>query len=377
MKNRRSLLILLCLLFVVLPLGAQAPDDLRQRFSQAYQKFEAGDYQGVLTLLEPLRKSHPSLPPAILALLGGTYVELGRFKDAQTLLDPVASGAQAGPAILYNAARAALALDQDQKAEGYLKRAIQVAPQSMAARTLGIRYGRQGKVAESYELLRPWVQAHPDDGDARLAAAFCAVELGRLDEAEPLLTGMPEDVPQVRLLRARLLLKRGDPRGTIATLAPLAAAPPKEIDRDLRWVLSEARLQIGEAAGAVALLEGHTGDDAALALLLAQAHQQTGNPEKVLATLKPFVDRMPDPAQAQASERSLHGAIALEYGRALVTGARWAEAVPVLERSTVLDGSNATAWQLYGQALAGAGRREEARNALAKFQELSAAQKKP
>lgn len=378
MRHSRSLAVLLVLV-LILPLaaGAQEADDLQKLFSQARGKFEARDFQGVLSLLEPLRKD-PSTPPPVFALLGAAYVELGRFQDAQALLDPIAAGAQAGPAILYNAARAALALGQGEKAEGYLKRAVQAAPQSPAARTLGLRYGRQGNVAEAYKILQPWVQAHPDDREARLAAAFCAVELGHGDEAEPLLAGLPEDLPQARLLRARILLKRGDPRGTIATLAPLAAAPPREIERDLRWVLSEARLQTGEAAGAVALLEGHTGDDAGLALLLAQAHQQSGDPGKVLTTLKPFVDRLPDPARAQAPERALHAAIALEYGRALITEARWAEAVPVLERSTALDGANATAWQLYGQSLAGAGRREDARKALAKFQELSAAaQKKP
>lgn len=374
MRHSRRFAILL-VLALTLPLadGAQGTDDLQKIFTQAREKFEARDFQGVLTLLEPLRKS-PSVPPPVFALLGGAYIELGRFQDAQALLDPLASGAQAGPAILYNAARAALALGQGEKAEGYLRRAVELAPQSPAARTLGLRYGRQGNVAEAYRLLQPWVQAHPDDQEARLAAAFCAVDLGRGEEAGPLLAGLPEDLPQARLLRARLLLAT-DPRQAIAILAPLAAAPPKEVERDVRWLLADARLRTGDAAGAAAVLEGHTGDDPGLALLLAQAQQQTGNPDKVLAILKPFVDRLPD---AQAPDRQLHAAIALEYGRALVAGARWAEAVPVLERSTVLDGSVAVAWQLYGQALAGAGRRDEARSALAKFQELTAAaQKKP
>jgi tetratricopeptide (TPR) repeat protein len=364
---------------LVLPLTAlaQAPaDDLQQRFSQARQKFEARDYAGVVTLLEPLR-SDPATPPPVFALLGGAFIELGRFQDAQSLLDPIAASDAAGPAVLYHAGRAALALGQGDKGEGYLRRAVEKAPESPAARTLGLRHGRQGKIPEAYELLRPWVDAHADDQEARLAAAFCAVELGRRAEAEPLLAGLPEDLPQVRLLRARLLLA-DDPRRAIAILAPLAAAPPREVERDVRWVLADARLRIGDAAGARAVLEGHAGDDPALALILAQAQQQTGNPDQVLSTLKPFVDRLPDPARSEASERSLHAAIAVEYGRSLVSGARWAEAVPVLEKATALDGSNAVAWQLFGQALAGAGRREEAQKALAKFQELStAAQKKP
>jgi predicted Zn-dependent protease len=368
MSLRRTLFALLFLL----PLSLKAQDDLQQRFSEARKKFEARDFQGVLTLLEPY-KAAPDTPPPALALLGGAYVELGRFQDAQTLLDPVASGEQAGPAVLYNAARAALALGQGDKAEGYLKRAVQIAPQSPAARTLGLRYGRQGKIQEAYALLQPWAQAHSDDQEAHLAAAFCALELGRGAEAEPFLAGLPQDLPQVRLLQGRLLLSRGDPRGAIAALSPLAAAPPKEIDRDLRWVLSEARMEVGEAAGAVALLEGHTGDDAVLALLLAQAYQQTGSPDKAQSILKPFVDRILDPAQVEPAQRALPASLALEYGRALVAGGRWPEAVTALEMATALDAGNARAWQVLGQALSGAGRRDDAQKALAKYQELSKA----
>ncbi|MES1245989.1 MAG: tetratricopeptide repeat protein, partial [Acidobacteriota bacterium] len=234
-----------------------------------------------------------------------------------------------------------------------------------------------GKFEEAYKLLKPWTDAHRDDGDARLAAAFCAIELRRGAEADALLSGLPEENPQVRLLKGRLLVARGDPRGAIALLSPLESAPPKEIDRELRWVLGEARMEIGEAAGAVALLEGHIGpEDADMALLLAQAYQQTGSPEKVLATLKSYVDWLPEPSSVDgiaAERRPVLAAMALEYGRALIAGSRWAEAVRVLESATGLNASNLPAWQALGQALAGAGRRDEAKKVLEKFQELSKA----
>jgi tetratricopeptide (TPR) repeat protein len=387
MRHRRNLI---AVLFLILPLAAGAPlsaraqqtppaDDLQQRFVQARQKYEAQDYKGVVALLEPY-KAETSLPPLFFAVLGGAYIELGRFQEAQAILDPIAAGEAAGPPLLYNAARAAFALKQDAKGEAYLQRAAAKSPQSIATRALGLRHGRQGKVLDAYKLLRPWAKDHPGDREARLAAAFCAVELGRgPQEVEELLSGLPQDLPQVRVLRGRFLLGQGDPRGAIAMLAPLEAAPPKEVEHDLRWALGEARVRVGEAAGAVAVLEGHAGDDPDLALLLAQAHQQMGNPDKVLATLKPFVEKLPDPAKSEPAARTLYGSIALEHARALVAGGRWAEAVPVLEKAAALDESNPTVWQVYGQALAGAGRREEAQKALAKFQELSkaASEKKP
>ncbi|MEA2558758.1 MAG: hypothetical protein QOH06_262 [Acidobacteriota bacterium] len=379
MRHRRTLIAVLFLL----PLAARAQqsqpapappaDDLQQRFVQARQKYEAQDYKGVVALLEPY-KAESTLPPLFFAVLGGAYIELGRFQEAQALLDPIAAGEAAGPPLLFNAARAAFALKQDAKGEAYLQRAAAKSPQSIATRALGLRYGRQGRVLDAYKLLRPWAKDHPDDREARLAAAFCALELGRgPEEIEELLSGLPQDLPQVRVLRARFLLSQGDPRGAIAMLSPLEAAPPKEVEHDLRWTLGEARVQVGEAAGAVAVLEGHVGDDPELALLLAQAHQQTGSPDKVLATLKPFVDQLPDPAKTEPVKRSLYASIALEHARALVAGGRWAEAVTVLEKAAALDESSPTIWQVYGQALAGSGRREDAQKALAKFQELSKA----
>lgn len=181
-----SLLLVTGLATVLAPLRAQEPaadEKLQQRFDQARQKYQAGDYQGVVTLLEPLKMDSTS-PAPMLSLYGGALIELGRFQDAQLLLDPVAASDAAGPALLFNAARAAFAMKQDVKGEGFLVRALEKAPGSMAARALGLRYGRQGKFAEAYKLLQPWAAAHPDDGDVLLAAAFCAVELGRSAEAD-------------------------------------------------------------------------------------------------------------------------------------------------------------------------------------------------
>lgn len=373
MRTSRTLF---AVLFLLLPLaaGAQQPsaDDLQQKFIQARQKYEAQDYKGVVTLLEP-HKAEPGLPPLFFAVLGGAYIELDRFQDAQAVLDPVAATEAAGAPLLFNAARAALALKQDAKGEAYLERAVAKSPQSIAARALGLRYGRQGRVLDAYKLLRPWAKAHPDDREARLAAAFCAVELGRGPaEVEELLSGLPQDLPQAIVLRARFRRAQGDPQGAIALLAPLAAAPPKEVEHDLRWTLAEARVQVGDAAGAVAVLEGHVKDDPELALLLAQAYQQVGSPDKVLATLKPFLGQMPEPSGTEPAKRKLYASIALEHARALVAGGQWAEAVPLLEKAAALDESNIPVWQVYGQALAGVGRRDEARQALAKFQELTA-----
>src|SRR5687767_15305964 len=55
-------------------------------------------------------------------------------------------------------------------------------------------------------------------------------------------------------------------------------------------------------------------------------------------------------SSVEAAKRSLPAALALEYGRALVTSGRFPEAVAILEKATSLDPANAPAWQSYGQA---------------------------
>src|SRR4029079_19837515 len=80
----------------------------------------------------------------------------------------------------------------------------------------------------------PWARQHTDDTEAPLAAALCALDLDRPSEAEELLSDLSQEDPKVRLLWGQLLLEKRDPRGAIATLKPLAASHPQEVDFNLR-----------------------------------------------------------------------------------------------------------------------------------------------
>ena len=179
-------------------------------------------------------------------------------------------------------------MGENQKAEKYLRAASAKAPGSPAARDLGLLLGNEGRVAESYELLRPWALAHADDGDARLAATFGAVELGRGAEAEELLNGLPRDNPRVQLLAARTRLLKDDPPGAIALLEPLAASGPPELLPEVRRNLARTYLGTGASTKAVALLQGKVGDDATLAVLLGRAQYKAGNPAEAITVLAPF-----------------------------------------------------------------------------------------
>jgi tetratricopeptide (TPR) repeat protein len=142
--------------------------------------------------------------PVDKALLGTLYLELRRPAEAAAILGPMADEASADAAVLYNAGRAASALGRIEKAEEYFERSVALIGVSPAARELGLLRGAQRDFFEAYRLLGPWLETHPNDEEARLAAAACALQLSRTAEAEPLVAGLSSDEPRAVFLRGQL-----------------------------------------------------------------------------------------------------------------------------------------------------------------------------
>ncbi len=343
---------------------------------RALAAIEEDRLEDAIKELEPTGR-RPDAEIRVLAILGALYFETGRAADALRLLQPLADRQDAEPAVLYNAGRAALSLGQHDQGERYLERSLEATPETPAARELGLLHGVRGDFAEAYALLLPWVRAHPGDEKARSAAALCAVQLERVPEAEELLSSLPQDQPRVRLLRGRVLLLKGDPREALAILEPLTEKTPPEIAGDLRRLLALAHTTVGQADRAVALLEGHVNGSPSLALQLAQARYQSGDLAGALATLRSFAERLlADPAGAAIPPETAQ-VIARDYGGWLLIYGDYAAALPHLENATHLGVDDKQAWQALGKALAGLGRREEAKTVLERFEELAAADLQP
>lgn len=347
---------------------------VQQTIQSALKKYQGGDLQAAIALLEPL-KGKPGTHPAALSLLGTLYLEAGHPKDALALLGPIADSGAAGPVILDSAAKAAIAVGQTARAERYLKIAMTKAPDSPAARDLGLLLGSQGRLDDSYSLLRPWALAHPEDGEARLSAAYGAIELDRAPEAAELLQGLPDDNPRVRLLRGRVQLLQQNPRDALATLKPLADHAPPELDVSVRRYLAEAYLAMGESKGAVQLLKGRVGDDPSLALVLGRAEYRDGNPADAAALLEPFARNLLAGDPTSPPERTLMADLATQYGQALVATSKWTEAIAALDRATQLSPQNIQAWQLLSRAQLAAGQREDANRSMERFRQIESAQK--
>lgn len=354
--------------------GAENP--VPPEVTKAIELSRRGDAQGVLdaiALVEPLARkpgAHPFLP----SLLGSLYLQAARPAEALAALAPLADKPEAGPVVLYNAGRAARALGREEAGERYLARAAALAPDSPAARDLGLLLGAEGRTEEAYVLLLPWVRAHAEDGEARLAAAYCAVELERGPEAAELVAALPDGDPRAQLLRGRTRMLEQDPRAALALLTPLATGGAPDLQGQARRFAAISHLALGESKEAAALLAGKVGDDPSLALLLARAQLRAGEPALAAATLQPFAGALP-PAAQPPEERQLGAEVALETGRALIAAGRFAEAREPLAKATAWSPGQAEGWQLLGQAQMAAGEREAATASLKRFQEIQGARK--
>ena len=221
-----------------------------RKFQEAVVLVRKGDVAGAIKILEEMRKEGAAQPPH-LSLLGALYVEQGRAKEAMAILAPLAAPEDADPAVLYNAARAAITMRNVPEAQRYLERSVAKVPMSPATRELGLLLSRQGRVVEAYRYLRPWSLSDPNDLEVRMIAATLALRLERPAEADEILSGLPEKEPAIQLLRAQARIQRGDGKGALAILQPIEKDHPASFDLEVRRTLAEAHLAAKDPASAL------------------------------------------------------------------------------------------------------------------------------
>jgi tetratricopeptide (TPR) repeat protein len=292
----------------------------------------------------------------------------GQIEAAQALLEAKLEAAPGHGEALYVAGLALLAQGRAAEAATRLERSLAADPGSPAARELGLIRGSQGRLRDCLLLLRGWFADHPLDVEAGAAAAFCALEAFRAEDARSLIDRLPADLPVARLLRGRLLLFDSRPGPALEVLRPALAEAEGAMEVDVRRLMAEASLALGEAEAAVELLSGFDRTPQ-LATYLAEAQFQLGDLEAAAATLRPWAERALDGRQDGPAAAT--AALLRDYARLLLQAERAGEAVPCLELATRLTPDDKQPWLLLGQALALSGRRSEAEGALAEFRRLA------
>jgi Flp pilus assembly protein TadD len=356
------------------PAAKAAPaTELEKKVDEVSRLIRAGKTAEAQQRLQALEKD-PAATPPVHALVGVFYLELGKAQEALAVLKPLADPEDAQPAVLYQAGRAALALGKPDVAVAkvYFTRSVLKEPASPAARELGLLTAQDGRVVEAYSMLHPWALRNPTDAEARLMAANLALTLERPDEAAEMLVGQPENDPAIRLLQARVRVQKKDGPGAVALLQPLLANHPKGMDLELRRDLAEAQMLAGKPAEAIALLQGRTQGHPVLVLVLARAQAQAGDAAAAMATLQPVAAQIPADPEVLGDPRPA-AAIALEYGSLLLDAGRAAEALPFLDKAARYNQRNPEAWKTLARGLDANGKKEAARNARARAEEVSRA----
>jgi Flp pilus assembly protein TadD len=253
-----------------------------------------------------------------------------------------------------------------EKAAHYLERSLALSPVSPAAREMGFLKLQQGKLMEAYLLLRPWSRLRPEDSATRMAAASCAVALGRATEAEALIADLPSDDLRVKVLQGRIFLLKEDGWGALAIVKPMADEAPEELETQVLSVLAAAYLRIEQPDMAFQVLEGKTAQDPELARLLSKALYQRGDLPQALSELEPIATNVQASITPESSDtdRILGAEIATDYGGMLAAADRHQEAVTFLDLATQLDPESGDAWELLAQSLAATGRTDESDEAM-------------
>ncbi|MGB5295929.1 MAG: tetratricopeptide repeat protein [Thermoanaerobaculia bacterium] len=375
MTSRVSVLAGLLALLAAFNLAAQEEVLSRSEevLQQALADLEAGDVAASRSRLEALQQSGRAEDSAV-AVLGAIYLETGDAAAAAATLKPLTEKEQPDPAVLYNYGRAAVVLGDVAVAERSLEESARLAPGSPAARELGLLRIALGDYFAAYLQLRPWVLTHPEDTQARTAAALCAVELERPGDASRLLSDLTQENPLVRLLWAKTQLMKQDPWGAIALLRPFVDDAPADLEMETRQVLAEAMLEVGNGEAAVELLSSRVNDDPSLAALLARAQDLVGDRQAALDTLRPLVEPMAESQDLdlQDSEQAAQGEVLFWYGELLAKSGDTLAGLPYLERAVRLDPLNPDKWESLGRWRTEVGMIEEGQAATRMAEALTA-----
>ena len=211
---------------------------------------QQGQLDGVdARLRATIGPDHPDAP-LVLEAMARSYLDAGRFPDAQQACDLWRSRQPENPWPWLWSGWIAERHHYLHIAIGEYRRAVELAPDYVEARAalarVLLRQRQAAPAAEHYE----WLLArNPDDPEALLGLAGCRVEQGRTGEAVPLLDRVLERNPfsyTGLYLRGKAALEQGDPVAAEDWLRRAVGEQPNEVEA-LHHLVSSLRAQRKDA----------------------------------------------------------------------------------------------------------------------------------
>lgn len=255
-----------------------------------------GDYQGALAQLDGFLREHPEVAQGWITR-GGVLLRLGKYADAeQAYVEALRHESRLGamPRLMAHAGRTEAQLAQGDLDGAMASIAAMRKVATGAAPGIELLDARVALARQDYPaavaILQRLVAAKPDLVAAQFLLGTALLAQGNLYQAESHLAAAvaaaPENV-EARKQLAQLRLRARRPEAAIEALQP--ALDSDTADPQLEALLGAARMQMGDRAGAVALLEqraARSPDVTAPKLDLAAARLMAGQAREALELLR-------------------------------------------------------------------------------------------
>lgn len=363
---------------------AEAVDTPKYRYLKALTFIAKGDKAGAVNFATSLAAKESSNADAQM-LAGSLLASQKDFAKARSYFERAATLQPTSPAPYVNLGRLELAQGHADAAREQFTKAMKQAPQDPVASLLIADLDvAQRKPDAALAVLESTLKAHPQLLDARVRQAQILLSQGKVDKAEPAVKEIMRSAPDsaaAQMLNGEILVarKRFDD-------AVLAFQKAGEKQPNLNAVLAECRaLRLGNLPNPIAPLQRWVDqhpNELPSRLLLAQFSQELGDKKAAIKQYETVIQRAPNHAAALNNlawlqyEAGDKGAVALAkrahaiapqdpritdtYAWLLVESGQVKEGLALLEPIAGRD-ADAEVRMHYAQALARAGKRDEAR----------------
>jgi tetratricopeptide (TPR) repeat protein len=244
-------LALLLVAFVsALAAAAPPPEDARGALARAVALHQAGNLEGAVAAYRASLALAPSVEAG--SNLGAALAALGRYQEAIEAYRRALAMAPGNGSIRYNLALARYKSDDLARAAEELDVLHEAQPQDLRATLLladcRLRLGEFGRVVE---LLRPVVDADPENRAALYMLGMALLSDGRVEEGQPLVDRLlrGEDSAEGHYLLGWMAFSAGDVAKAVRELSRALELDPKL--PSLRSHYARALLYTGDVDGAI------------------------------------------------------------------------------------------------------------------------------